>query len=220
MVNTKLFRMIREGEHQQQDFKFCINDSRKIARSLVAFANTDGGRLLIGVKDNGNIAGVQTEEEYYMIEAAAKLYSKPKIEFETQQWHTTDGKTVLQIDIPPSPNKPHYAKDENQKWLAYIRHEDQNILANRILLEVWKKKQKPRGVFIRYTEEEKKILQYLSNHQKINPGRLSRSMSISRWKTERILINLITIGVIEIEQTTDGVHYHLTDNFILSGNNK
>jgi predicted HTH transcriptional regulator len=46
----RLYKLIEEGEHQQQDFKYCINDSKKIAKSLVAFANTDGGRLLIGVK--------------------------------------------------------------------------------------------------------------------------------------------------------------------------
>ena len=44
--------LIAEGEHQQQDFKFEISDARKIAKTLSAFANTDGGRLLIGVKDN------------------------------------------------------------------------------------------------------------------------------------------------------------------------
>ena len=63
--------LIAEGEHQQQDFKFEISDARKIARTLSAFSNTDGGRLLIGVKDNGKIAGVRSEEEKYMIEAAA-----------------------------------------------------------------------------------------------------------------------------------------------------
>ncbi len=42
--------LIAEGEHQQQDFKFEISDARKIAKTLSAFANTDGGRLLIGVK--------------------------------------------------------------------------------------------------------------------------------------------------------------------------
>jgi len=47
-----IYKLIAQGEHQQQDFKYCISDSRKIARSLVAFANTDGGRLLVGVKDN------------------------------------------------------------------------------------------------------------------------------------------------------------------------
>ena len=60
--------LIAEGEHQQQDFKFEISDARKIAKTLSAFANTDGGRLLIGVKDNGRIAGVRSEEEKYMIE--------------------------------------------------------------------------------------------------------------------------------------------------------
>ena len=48
---------------------------------LVAFANTDGGRLLIGVKDNGKIAGVRSEEEKYMIETAAQLYCIPEVEY-------------------------------------------------------------------------------------------------------------------------------------------
>lgn len=63
--------LIAQGEHQQQDFKFEVSDSKKIARTLSAFANTDGGRLLIGVKDNGKISGIRGDEEYYMIEAAS-----------------------------------------------------------------------------------------------------------------------------------------------------
>ena len=58
--------LIAEGEHQQQDFKFEISDARKIAKTLSAFANTEGGRLLIGVKDNGRIAGIRSEEEKYI----------------------------------------------------------------------------------------------------------------------------------------------------------
>ena len=66
-----LQRMIREGEHQQQDFKFRIDSTAKIAKTLSAFANTDGGKLLIGVKDNGKITGIDPEEEFFMIEGAA-----------------------------------------------------------------------------------------------------------------------------------------------------
>jgi predicted HTH transcriptional regulator len=83
-LNTGLYKLIEEGEHQQQDFKFCINDSKKIAKSLVAFANTDGGRLLIGVKDNGKVVGISTDEEYYMVESAAKIFSNPPIGFHHQ----------------------------------------------------------------------------------------------------------------------------------------
>ncbi len=61
---------------------------RKNSQSLVAFANTNGGRLLIGVKDNGKVAGVRTEEEYYMIESAAKIYSNPPVSFTVKQWFT------------------------------------------------------------------------------------------------------------------------------------
>ncbi len=43
--------LIREGEHQQQDFKYRVSDAMKLAKSVSAFANTDGGRLLIGVRD-------------------------------------------------------------------------------------------------------------------------------------------------------------------------
>ena len=87
-------RLIAEGEHQRLDFKFEIADARKIARTLVAFANTDGGRLLIGVKDNGAIAGVRSDEEYYMLEAAAGIYCKPAVSFEFKEWNI-NGKTVL-----------------------------------------------------------------------------------------------------------------------------
>ena len=94
-----LQQLIDEGEHQQQDFKFEISDARKIARSLSAFANTDGGRLLIGVKDNGRIAGVRSEEEIYMIEAAARLYCQPQVDI-AMHTYTVDGKTVLIAEIP------------------------------------------------------------------------------------------------------------------------
>jgi predicted HTH transcriptional regulator len=70
-------RLIEQGEHQCLDFKFEISDARKIARSISAFANSNGGVLLIGVKDNGKIAGAQSEEEIYMAEAAAQMYCKP-----------------------------------------------------------------------------------------------------------------------------------------------
>ena len=66
-----LISLIREGEHQQQDFKYRVSDACKLAKSVSAFANTDGGRLLIGVRDDGNLSGVRSEEEIYMMHQAA-----------------------------------------------------------------------------------------------------------------------------------------------------
>ena len=71
-------QLITQGEHVHQDFKYQITDARKIARSISAFANNSGGHLLVGVKDNGSIVGVSSDEEIYMIEQAAQMYCQPE----------------------------------------------------------------------------------------------------------------------------------------------
>ena len=189
-------KLIREGEHQQQDFKFCITDSRKIAKSLSAFANTDGGKLLIGVKDNGKIAGAKVEEEFHMIKVAAEMYSRPKIPFESKVW-PVNGKNILEITISPSENRPHYAENENGKWLAYLRKEDENLLVNKILLEVWKRKNKPTGTYLEYTEPE--LMDFLNANEEISLKQFCKITQIGRFKAERILVKLICWNVIEVK---------------------
>ena len=77
-------RRIAQGEGHYLDFKFRVDDQVKIARTLAAFANSGGGSLLIGVKDNGKIAGCNPEEEYYMVEGAASLKCQPEVSFRNQ----------------------------------------------------------------------------------------------------------------------------------------
>ena len=211
-VSENIYDLIREGEHQQQDFKFCINDSRKIAKSLVAFANTDGGRLLIGVKDNGSIAGVRSDEEYYMIEAAAKMFSSPAIEFSHHQY-IVEGKTVFEVKVEPSNERPHFAKDHNNKWLAYVRVDDQNILANRIIIEVWKRQKSQKGVSIFFSKEEEILLNYLEKHNSISHSKFTKIARISYKKAERIIINFILIGVLEYIVTEKQITYRLNEEF-------
>ena len=129
--------LIAEGEHQRQDFKFEISDSKKIARTLSAFANTDGGRLLIGVKDNGRIAGVRSEEEYYMIEAASERYTRPAVPFTARRWEV-GGRTVLEIDIERGPDRPYLAPDKDDQYVAYLRVADENRPADPTLVLAWK----------------------------------------------------------------------------------
>jgi len=201
-------KLIREGEHQQQDFKFCITDSRKIAKSLSAFANTNGGKLLIGVKDNGKIAGVQSDEEFYMIKAAAEMYCRPKVFFESKIW-TIEGKNVLEISISPSSQMPHHAQNEHGKWLAYIRKNDENHLVNKILLEVWKKKSKPTGTYLEYTDIERRLMEYLNSNKEISQNQFCKLVKISRYKAERILVKLICWNVIAMDFTENSTKYKI-----------
>lgn len=207
-MNLLLNKLIEEGEHQQQDFKFCINDSKKIAKSLVAFANTDGGRLLIGVKDNGKIAGIRTDEEFYMVEAAARIYSMPPVEFITKEWHS-EGKIVLEINVLPSEKKPHFARDDSGKWLAYIRVHDENVLAHKIQLEVWKKQKSPKGICFSYSSDEKLLIDYLRTHESISFNRFMRLARLTRRKTADILSNFIIMDILEMNNSGTGTLFKL-----------
>ena len=110
--------LIQEGEHQMLDFKFEISDSRRIARSLAAFANTDGGRLLVGVKDNGAIAGVRSDEEIHMIQAAAEMYCQPKVEYSTEEWEI-NGKTP-QIEWAEEHNIENYLQFSEERKMDVV----------------------------------------------------------------------------------------------------
>jgi len=200
--------LIAEGEHQQLDFKFEISDARRIARSLVAFANTDGGRLLIGVKDNGVIAGMRSDEEFYMVEAAAKMYCKPVVDFNLKEW-SVNGKKVLEIIIPKSRQRPHSAAHKDGKWLVYIRVGDQNLLANKVLLRVWEKENQPRGVFLKFTATEKLLLDYLESNPSITLSKFKRIAGISRERAENILVKFILLRTIRIIFTAHETLYSL-----------
>jgi predicted HTH transcriptional regulator len=188
--------LIQSGENQQLDFKFEISDSRKIARTLVAFSNTDGGTLLIGVKDNGRIAGVHSDEEFYMVQAAANMYCKPEIIFESKRW-VVEGKTVLEVTIPKGSNIPYFAQTEPDKWVAFIRVKDENILATAVHLRVWKNKTHDRGILIEYGGKVKKLMEYLEFNSSISISKFCRTAFLPKKTAENIIADLIYFGLIE-----------------------
>lgn len=205
-------KLIAQGEHQQLDFKFGISDSRKIARTLSAFSNTDGGCLLIGVKDNGSIAGVRSEEEFYMVQAAAELYSKPQVKFEVKEW-TVDGKKVLEVRIPKSEGELYLAPDKNNQYLAYIRVKDENFPVNAVWIKAFKWKKNASGVFIRFAENEKLLLEYLGENQSITLSRFCKISSLERRAAENIFAGFLAIDMISIIFSESGVSYSLSDKY-------
>lgn len=190
-----IHQLVAEGEHDHQDFKFEISDARKIARSISAFANTGGGRLLVGVKDNGKIAGVRSEEEIYMIEAAASMYCQPQVEIATHT-HIVEGRTVLKIDIEEAGTKPVFALDEENKPKAYIRIADENILASPVHLKVWQHAKKERGALLTFTEKEQNLLDILKEHELLTLNQCCKRSRTSRQTTCNLLADFIRFGLV------------------------
>lgn len=205
-------KLIAEGEHQQLDFKFGINDSRKIARTLVAFANTDGGRLLIGVKDNGSIAGVRSEEEFYMIQAASEMYTRPVVPFEVKEW-TVNQKRILEIIVPAIKGILHSAPEKKDDYLVYTRVKDENYPVNSVWLKAYKWRNSQAGTFIRFGVSEKFLLDYLEVEPSITQSRYCKLAKINSRTAENIIAGFVAIGMVSIVFTKQGVIYSLSETY-------
>ena len=190
------------------DFKFEISDSRKIARTFVAFANTDGGRLLVGVKDNGAIAGVRTEEEFYMVEGASRLYCRPEVPLKIKQW-TVEGRKVLEVIIYPGNEKPYRAMDEEGHWKAYVRQRDENFKACSVTMKLWERLKAGEGAFLRIGHAEKVILRYLQSNPWITLSKFRKLAGIRKDEAEDILVNLLMLKILELEHIEQDIIYRL-----------
>ncbi|RCH55934.1 ATP-binding protein [Mucilaginibacter hurinus] len=194
-------KLIFEGEGVTLDFKKTITRLEKIARTMVSFANNKGGKLLVGVADNGTILGVKSEEEEkYMLTRAATLYCRPIIDPVFEEIYIDD-KIVLVADIPASTEKPHYALAEDGKWWVYIRVKDKSVLASKIVVEVLKRANNDEGVLIAYSDHEKALLEYLDKEDRITLKQLSDLLHVGRRRAQRILVDLILSGVLIVHTT-------------------
>lgn len=206
--SRNLLELIREGEHENQDFKYKISDSRKIARTISAFSNTSGGRLLIGVRDNGVIAGVKDEDDIYMIENATQIFLSPSVDPEILA-HNIDGKVVWEINIPEGKNKP-YRVEELDSMTAYYRDQDENFAANAVLIEVWKQEQANRSKRpVEFSDSERKLIDYLKVYPGISTSKAAKVMAIDRRRTVETLARLIRWEVIDWAQDQGKFEYFL-----------
>ena len=191
-------QLIFGGEGVIVDFKKTITSCEKIAKTMVSFANNKGGRLLIGVNDDGTIKGVKNEdEEKYMIERAASLCAKPMLEPVFEEIYI-DEKMVLVVTIAESDTKPHYALGEDKKWWVYVRVKDKSILASKIVVDVLHQTNAINGVLITYTEKEKTLLEYLDKNQHITLKEFAILLKISRRNAAKIIVPLILSGVLKV----------------------
>ena len=201
---------IRLGEGQTTEFKFRVDSQRKIAKTLVAFANSDGGTIYIGVKDNGSIAGVRGEEELFMIEGATDLHTRPPVQFH-HEGIEIQGKVVLAIVIPPSTTRPHEAREEegasSREWSAYFRQGAANFRANGVLLQLWRTQQLEKSL----SETEQRVLHVLKNaDSRVSVTQVFKSVGLSMKEVEHALATLIAWGIADYWAGEKGIRFGLS----------
>ena len=191
----RIKKYLIDGEGETLDYKQEISSASKIAKTMVSFANHKGGVLLVGVRDNRSIAGIRSEDEKYMLDLAASFYCKPEIELELEE-HNIGGKVILECTVPEGELKPYSAKGEDGKWWVHIRNKDKSLLASKIVVDVLKRQSSNKGTLIKYGKNEEALLKYLEDNDRITLQQFRKMVNISKWRASKILVNLISAGVI------------------------
>ena len=201
--------LIEQGEHVHQDFKFAVSDARKIARSISAFANNDGGRLLIGVKDNGVIAGVRNEEDIYVVEQAAEMYCVPSQSPVFTAFKAEGGLTVIRVEIARAVRRPVHVKETGGLMRAYYRVADENIVAPELMVESWRRAASETHVAYTITPHGSRLLELASRRGGVTVEDFMIDAHLSRAMAEEIALSLCGMGLVEF--TYDGSRFTLTE---------
>lgn len=117
--------VVVQGESKGVEFKIALpKDSKKYTKTVVAFANTQGGQLIIGIDDNTReIVGVNESELFRMIDTIANAVSdscEPQI-VPIIEPYTIKNKTVIVVTIAAGPHRPYYLKSEGKEFGTYVR---------------------------------------------------------------------------------------------------
>ena len=130
MIKTELLALISKGESSKLEFKKDDNFRPDVvAREIVAFANMNGGQILIGVDDNRDISGIQSFTQEWLMDTIIGRYVEPQIipDFEIIE---IDKKKVAVITIPTGIAKP-YVLNHNDRKDIYLRYGNICKLADR-----------------------------------------------------------------------------------------
>ncbi|MHA1267976.1 MAG: RNA-binding domain-containing protein, partial [Candidatus Helarchaeota archaeon] len=110
MNEIELLERIAKGEDYHTEFKEQLPDRNELAKQIVCFANTDGGQLIIGVNDSGEIIGIEDlDEKMCIVDDVAFNRCQPPISV-LQESVVSDNKTVLVINIPKGDQRPYRTK--------------------------------------------------------------------------------------------------------------
>lgn len=213
MNRRLLLELIEEGENLQCEFKRHFTTPEKIAREMIAFANTKGGYVIFGVDDDRQIVGVDSEKsESEMIKDAVENYCEPPINYSID-FIELYGKEVVVVNIPESESKPHRIQDyknelEVNEAVVLVRINDKSVQASKEMVRILRANSADLSLK-KYTigQTEKMVFEYLSKYEKISVKELSNLVNISERRASRTLVKMVRANLLLIHTKDNGEEF-------------
>jgi predicted HTH transcriptional regulator len=201
MKLQELEYLVSKGEYQLLEFKLKASFPEKIVREMVAFANSDGGQLLIGVDDDGRISGLKfAEEDKFVIEKAIQNHIKPRIKYQCEFIPINRKRSVLHYRIYENRKKPsYYLEDPKKRGKAYVRIEDKSVQASREMVEILKRSRIKKSYPVKLGEKEQLLFRHIESNGKTTLSDFIKISGLSRYNASQTLIRLVLSNILDIE---------------------
>jgi len=213
MTRKQLMKLIEGGENLTVEFKQRFSSEEKIAKEMIAFANTNGGVIIFGVEDDGKIRGVLSEKgEAELIKIAAEKYCEPPVEYEIEFLNIGKDELVI-VNILESDSKPHRIQDyltkvDLNKAHVYVRVNDKSILAGKEMIKILQSQTKDTAL-VNYTisKNERTAFELLEKQDTITVKELAEKANLSNRRASRTLINMVRANLLYIHHKDNGEEF-------------
>lgn len=212
MTLDHLRRLVARGEGQTIEFKRRVPSPDRLAKEVIAFANTSGGQLLLGVADDGQILGVKdSEEEEFSLRNALATFCRPAIEWASSRIPVTNKRDVIMVTIPSSRTKPHFLVDESDGMSgpAYVRIDDKSVEATPESVRLMKAEQSSNGVHFEFGDRELMLLKYLEQFGSVTVEEFAKLAHIEAPTASDVMVTLTRAGVLTQHREPRGDYYTL-----------
>ncbi len=205
-----LKHLVRHGEGQRLEFKMKVKFPEKIIKELVAFANSDGGHLFVGVSDEGQIEGSKfVEEDQFLLEKAISSYCFPAFTYHVYRIPLENGRSVLVYHVFESVDKPHFVQLESDPHpVCYVRVKDRTIKASKEMKQILRRENEE-GLSFAYGDSERWLMEYLRTNELITLSEFAMKANLPIWLASRKLVLLVLSRVLKIEAGEQQDYYSL-----------
>ena len=199
MTHHELAQLVALGEGSHLEFKRKVPRAERIAKEVIAFANSRGGRLLLGVDDDGSVVGVRDpEEEEYALKRALNAHCRPALSLSIERISIRHRRDVIVVHVPESTEKPHYLVNGDKHGTAYVRVEDKSVEASDEALELLTSGRAVGDVQFEFGEKELLLMRYLDAYGRITVPQFANVAGIPRRLASSTLVLLTKARILRL----------------------
>jgi len=213
MTLRELEQLVELGEGISLEFKRRVPQPERIAKEIVALANTNGGRIVLGVSDDGTIEGFEhIAEQQFLLRQATEAHCAPPVQYETERVVVGDRRDVVVVTIPESHDKPHVLTTDastNGDGPVYVRVEDRSVEATDETVEHLRQQQPDGSVTFEFGDTESLLMRYLDDYGRITVAQFAQLADISPERASQTLLRLTRADLLHLHPDEDGDYFTL-----------